>query len=207
MRKEKVLRIENFANLYLQIFTIGYPDEGESVITMLFDKSTPLLTIVTDCYCTTLCHAVKKILEKYGNPHIDAFVWTHPHEDHSLGIQDLLDANDPGRTTRIFLSDGVMALDEANVKYLKIPHHGSDEPSKFLKVLRQNHVKLTDAVTTVKKTSKLPNQKVLNEYKKIAENVSSTSEGINAVGCVACIYKIQPFNANRHLVGNARMIN
>lgn len=318
--KNKCLTVSDFNNLHLHIYTLGYPNEGEAEITILLDEKKPLITIVTDCYFDKAngCHAIDKVLNLYGISTIDAFVWSHPHKDHSLGIEELLDKFDPLAKAVVVVPDGVMGvknndlavktikylnskylkegnlyvmgvtsqerrtvmkwtlnqmscpsdmscrlevvspmsakevercfslrnvncnyanivytlnlnsqnylftgdlcqdmveyLDEeclVNVPYLKIPHHGSNEPINFYNKLRR--IKLTNknanfvfAVTTVKKSSELPNDDVMERINSLASGVYSTHFGKKKVGVVKCSYGILNLNSsNVSLLGNA----
>lgn len=266
------------------------------------------------------CHAVNRVLSALGNPHIDIFIWTHPHDDHSKGIVELLERNDPQHAAQIFLPDGIMAchsqtlseevvcaLDylkcnynsgrvyniyyigvcanesrtfkwdlrqrntelilkcrlsfmapfstlEArrfydsnnaqfnlndlsivyslnlndtnyifggdlrnqnvqfinedylmNVKFIKIPHHGSNEPKSFLKLLQKNHTKATVATTTVFKKKSLPQTETVTEYKKVASQILSTGfDNGYKIGCIRyCTSIVNTDISQVKTIGNA----
>lgn len=109
MNQRQPIDITDVNNLTLNIYTIGYPTEGETILTTICEKGRPVFTIVTDCYNDMGCHAVNRLLSSLENPHVDVFIWTHPHDDHSKGIVKLLERNDPRHTAQIFLPDGIMA--------------------------------------------------------------------------------------------------
>ncbi|WP_185286183.1 MBL fold metallo-hydrolase [Chryseobacterium indologenes] len=85
--------VDDIDELTLEVFTIGYSEKGESQIIILFDNKNdnPLLTFVIDCYATARFHKTKEILDSYKIKHIDHFIWTHTDEDHSTGIEVLID--------------------------------------------------------------------------------------------------------------------
>jgi hypothetical protein len=131
VREYPSIDISDVNNLTLNIYTIGYPIEGESILTVLCEKGKPIFTIVTDCYSDDKCHAINCLLASFGKPHIDVFIWTHPHDDHSKGIIKLLDKNDAMHTAKIFLPDGIMA---GKLKKLL-----SVEVKSILKYLNKNY--------------------------------------------------------------------
>ena len=69
-RYKKELRLSSFENLRLCIYVIGYKNIGESKNDSVF--------------------VTRKILDKNEVKGIDAICWTHPHKDHTPGIDELL---------------------------------------------------------------------------------------------------------------------
>ena len=85
--------IENINEITLHVFTIGYSEKGESQIIILYDniRNQCLFSFVIDCYSTNSFHKTKDILDCYKILNIDYFIWTHTDEDHSVGIDKLID--------------------------------------------------------------------------------------------------------------------
>ena len=113
MKQKKVFRVKSFNDLRLRIYTIGYPVMGESVLALLCDGDQVLFSVVTDCYCigqekNGAYNHVDTIMTGCGVTQIDAFVWTHPDEDHSLGIESLLDCYDNQHEAEIFIPEGLI---------------------------------------------------------------------------------------------------
>lgn len=88
------LRVMNLSSLVLEIHTIGFPIEGESIVVFLKDGDKVIFTLVTDCYRTENRDEIAQVFAEKENPPIDVFVWTHPDEDHSVGIETMLEAYD-----------------------------------------------------------------------------------------------------------------
>lgn len=101
------LKVENLCNLHLDIHTIGYPEEGESLLTLLCDANRVLFTVLTDCYEEDGYNHVASLMQKLDICQIDAFIWTHPDKDHSVGIPKILSKYDPDKKAQIFLPQGV----------------------------------------------------------------------------------------------------
>ena len=100
--------IEDFRKLRFRIFTIGYVSEGESVLGVIDDGDRHLYSFVIDSYQigdendSAFNGTLEKIRE-LGISSIDAFIWTHPDTDHSVGIQKLLSEADSEARAKIFL--------------------------------------------------------------------------------------------------------
>ena len=97
------LRCTRYSNLVLEVHTVGYPEMGESIVTFLKDGSRVLLTVIIDSFKTDNADEVKRILEDNGHPSINIFIWTHPDEDHSVGIENLLDEFDKERKAIVYM--------------------------------------------------------------------------------------------------------
>ena len=103
MLPKSPLIVQDLNNLHLDIHTIGYPDEGESLLTLLCDGDRVLFSALTDCYEDNHYNHAKILLNRLQVKHVDAFIWTHPDEDHSVGIPNFLDEFDSDHTAKIFL--------------------------------------------------------------------------------------------------------
>lgn len=119
MNQKRVFNIKNFNDLRLRIFTLGYPVMGESILVLLCNKEEALFSVVTDCYCIDkgegeVFNHIDSILASYNIKQIDAFIWTHPDKDHSLGIENVLNCYDKQRKAEIFIPDGL--IDQRNKK-------------------------------------------------------------------------------------------
>lgn len=127
MRRKFV--VDDLRNLSLIIHTIGYPDMGEAILTMICDGDSVLFTTLTDCYLTPQCNQVAAILDE-KNVSVDVFIWTHPDKDHSVGIKDILDKYDGGHDAQIFLPEEF---------HDKISYEVCQESLNTLKYLKENY--------------------------------------------------------------------
>lgn len=299
--------VDSFKDLKLHVYTVGYPSEGESILLLLEKDGKVLLTILTDSYAVgkdngTYNH-IHNILENWDSPPINYFIWTHPHKDHSVGIEKVLDKFDPKHEAKIILPNtfdntenyslceeaekafnflinnynsnrkynvfqwgrnetetkntilklsdaksgrtihcsiyvlapytplairrsantggndfnaisivyrfeinglqlllcGDMAktsiqwIDEDNYKivhFIKIPHHGSDEPKTLLDKLILNQIEHPLANTTIYKSKNRPVPDIIARYKKLGCDVYSTGEGEELFGCIETVYDV-----------------
>lgn len=104
------INADNLWDVRLHLYVIGYPSQGESIIMIFSEGEKILKSIVTDCYSDANCDCIYRILNSYNNPKIDWFIWTHPHEDHSKGIPNLLDNFDQGHNGHIFIPSNLHSI-------------------------------------------------------------------------------------------------
>lgn len=107
MIPESPLIVQDLKNLHLDIHTIGYPNEGEALLTLLCDADKVLFSVLTDCYEYKHYNHAKKLLNRLQVKQIDAFIWTHPDKDHSVGIPDFLTKFDPHQKAEIFMPNAL----------------------------------------------------------------------------------------------------
>ena len=300
----KTFRVSTLESLHLRIFTIGYCKEGESILGILCDGEKNLYSFVVDSYSYTDSNYnhVSQLLQKENIQQIDAFIWTHPDEDHSKGICELLEQYDKEHSASIFIPATLNAympicedarkglehimncynnnriynlkavgltehdyprclihldfyerrsnvkisckfnfflpyntflqrrlgqksfdpndfsiffslecngfnyiftgdlVDQClkfinfnsllNVRFIKIPHHGSSEIKKFAFLISSTCCEKTTSTVTEKTNSGLPQKDVLDEYKKFCKNIFQTSASNNNCGCIETIFNI-----------------
>lgn len=95
MRDKKNTILESIDNLYLSIYIIGYTNQGESSVLILYtekeEKKKILCSMVIDCYEEDEINRTVDILKSFSNKlKLDMLVWTHPHDDHTLGIDKII---------------------------------------------------------------------------------------------------------------------
>lgn len=100
------IEVSSFDNIYIEIYTIGFPVEGESILTVLKDKDKILLSFLIDSYKNGDVVPVLEIAKNIQLNQLDYFFWTHPDHDHSFGIEDVLIKLDKAYQTRIILPYG-----------------------------------------------------------------------------------------------------
>lgn len=108
MKPHKKYIVEDFRDLRLRIFTIGYPREGESILGVIEDGNKHLFSFVIDSYQVVevgnlIFNETLAKVQELGISSIDTFIWTHPDADHSTGICTLLSASDKDSQAIIYL--------------------------------------------------------------------------------------------------------
>lgn len=86
---------------------MGFPVEGESILTVLRDNDKILLSFLIDSYKSGDVIPALEIAKDIHLEQLDYFFWTHPDHDHSLGIEEILMTLDKEHRTRIILPDGL----------------------------------------------------------------------------------------------------
>ena len=86
--------ISTRSNLLIEVFIIGYPERGESIIVFLRDSQddSVMYSLVIDCFQSGAQNKTADILKAN---HIDTsklnmLVWSHPDYDHTHGLQSVL---------------------------------------------------------------------------------------------------------------------
>ena len=87
---ETILLPTNGNNLSLENHVIGYQVQGESTVVLLKKGDNVVFSMVIDSYQQSI-NATIDILKSNNINSLDFLVWTHPHEDHSEGIEILLE--------------------------------------------------------------------------------------------------------------------
>lgn len=81
---------------------------GESVLVLLCDGDRTLYSVLTDCYCSAEHNHLASLMANHQVKQIDAFIWTHPDQDHSKGIENTLNCFDKDHKAEIFIPEGLI---------------------------------------------------------------------------------------------------
>lgn len=127
---QRDFQVSNLQDLSLDIYVVGYPGIGEAILTMICDGTTVLFTTLTDCYITSYCNHISSILDARGISSIDAFIWTHPDEDHSVGICEILEKYDAQHKAEIYLPEEFI---------LEVPFKICGEASKAIQYIKEKY--------------------------------------------------------------------
>lgn len=134
------LEVSSFDNVCIEIYTIGFPTEGESVLSILKDEDEILLSFLIDSYKIGNVVPALEIAKLIQLDHLDCFFWTHPDEDHSVGIEDTLERLDNKHQTKIFLPEGLnpnLPLSQSAklaLEYINAHYNSRREYSKLIPV-------------------------------------------------------------------------
>ena len=77
-------------SLELEIYTIGYKNEGECILFFIKTDSKVAYTGLVDCYINDSIDIVSKLLNMNKIYTLDFVCWTHPHDDHTKGLQKII---------------------------------------------------------------------------------------------------------------------
>lgn len=86
--------VSNSNNLRVEIYLIGYAQQGESIIVFFRDLENNAVAycIVVDSYAEGDCNKLAEILNNNGinKSKINILCWTHPDADHSVGLETII---------------------------------------------------------------------------------------------------------------------
>ena len=77
-------------SLEFEINLIGYKQQGESVVFYILADGEIVYTGLIDCYKVNSRNYVADFLNEKGINELDFICWTHPHDDHTKGLDDVL---------------------------------------------------------------------------------------------------------------------
>lgn len=78
-----------------KVFVLGHPTQGESIIFVLYGDEQVLYSCVIDSFMIGDRIIPGEYLNKLKLKKITELFWTHPHDDHSAGILQLVDTFSP----------------------------------------------------------------------------------------------------------------
>lgn len=89
---KKVITLEEKENLFINVYHLGYSKQGEGSIFILYTATGKVLySLAIDCYTEEQCNMTGEILKQWNLKNkLCMFIWTHPHDDHSIGVVDIL---------------------------------------------------------------------------------------------------------------------
>ena len=88
--------------LILDTYLIGYKDCGESIVFIIYADGNIVYSGVIDCYEYNNLNKTIEILNQHNIDNLDLICWTHPDEDHSIGIDSIIDLY-AGENTKVYL--------------------------------------------------------------------------------------------------------
>ena len=108
---------ELFFNYYnkvsCKIYVLGSSSEGESILFVLYGDDKVIYSCVTDSFLYQNQPAVKVILDDANINQIADLFWTHPHDDHSDGLIEIVKTF---KSKRVFLPTELQSLPKNTAK-------------------------------------------------------------------------------------------
>ena len=78
-------------DIYMELYLIGYLNNGESILIIIRDKQNIWFTAVIDAFKYYNINKTLDIIKKQNIENLDLLCLTHPHKDHYFGFFDILD--------------------------------------------------------------------------------------------------------------------
>ena len=163
-------------NVTVDIHVIGKYPQWESVIFILNINEIPEYCLVVD-YCDENLYLIKqKIFSKYNISNINLLCWSHPHQDHSIGIQELAKEY-CNKNTNILLPIGLENVSNKFDTYIKSTY---DYFSKINKNRTQIHG-IVRYASEYKQIEKIKYQGIKNKVDLYIETYSPIDKRINNI--------------------------
>ena len=95
-----------YQELICKVFILGHPSQGESIVFLLYGDNQIIYSCIIDSFVQHGKVITMDFLFSLGIDKINDLFWTHPHDDHSDGIIELIDTFTPpkhicsGRATK-----------------------------------------------------------------------------------------------------------
>lgn len=90
-RHEQVT-LSDLANLKIRIYVVGYSSRGESIVVLFMDGEKVIYSLVIDSCSYQGTNKTFEILNHYGldMQKLNMLCWSHPDQDHTLRMNDLI---------------------------------------------------------------------------------------------------------------------
>lgn len=97
-------------SLMVEIYTLGFNGIGEANLFLVKVDDSVHLSFLIDYYQNNNSDEMKAILNRNGVESINYIIWTHPHEDHTKGLLDVI-KNFSGIKTQVLYPGYLLSLD------------------------------------------------------------------------------------------------
>lgn len=95
MRNLNKIVTEELEDLFIKIYLIGFEMQGESCIFLIYSekpKRKLIYSIVMDCYKDSEINEIEEVCkDELGQEKLDMLVWSHPHDDHTIGLNEIIE--------------------------------------------------------------------------------------------------------------------
>lgn len=124
----------DYNNLVIQVYVVGYRVQGESIIILFKEGDIVFYSIVIDSFFieeeTARINRTIDILDSNGVDKVSMLFMTHPHKDHILGMDELVNTYIDGRA-KFYYPTHAFDIEKGNVVL-------TEEEKMVLDILRQN---------------------------------------------------------------------
>lgn len=97
------------SDLLIRIYVVGFHKQGESIVLLFKNKQSGIIfySIVIDSFMKNNVHKTIEILNYEHIDHLNILCWTHPDNDHSWGLDKLLDSKFCNKNTKFISPYGI----------------------------------------------------------------------------------------------------
>lgn len=79
-----------YQKLLCQVYILGAATEGESILFIVYGDDKVIYSCIVDSFMINNVNVPKEKLQALGLECVTDVIWTHPHDDHSEGLCDLI---------------------------------------------------------------------------------------------------------------------
>lgn len=94
MKKNEIAKTF-YQTLTCKLYVLGAPSEGESILFIMYGDKHIIYSCITDSFTMDNINVPISIAEQCGIDHVTDIFWTHPHDDHSDGLIEIIDKYTP----------------------------------------------------------------------------------------------------------------
>lgn len=201
---KRIITLDKENQLCIAVYHLGYESQGEGSVFILYaEEKKVLYSAVIDCFEDEQCNITDEILQEWDLKEcIDLFIWTHPHDDHSIGIQKIIESYCDAKTkiclANVFNnpSDFSKVVQE-NIRYLKGLNYRKTVKNKwkinslghFPEVLDERYFNGTES-----SIQRLVVQ-CISPFPEIGGIGANSRIDCNMIG-IACVIKVEQKNEN-----------
>lgn len=84
-----------YSKLKCKFFVLGSPLDGESIMFVLYGDDQIIYSCITDSFVVDKSNIPIAVADQYGIDYITDVFWTHPHDDHSEGLIEIIEKFKP----------------------------------------------------------------------------------------------------------------
>lgn len=84
-----------YQKLICKLYVLGAPSEGESILFVVYGDEQIIYSCITDSFTMDKTNIPILITEQCDIDHVTDVFWTHPHDDHSDGLVEIIDKYEP----------------------------------------------------------------------------------------------------------------
>ncbi|WP_348665247.1 hypothetical protein [Dubosiella newyorkensis] len=96
---------------YLEVYVFGYKNQGEAILVIVEVDGKAVFCVLIDSYYCKDKNLIQEILARKRIQWIDIVCWSHPHNDHSKGMKDIIE-HYSNEDTLVLIPEGVELLSQ-----------------------------------------------------------------------------------------------
>lgn len=95
MRKNHSISLKYYSSLKCRIFVLGASSEGECIYFEIYDQNEIIYSCITDSFLVNQINVPLSFAKEHSITNVKDVFWSHPHDDHSLGLLEIIEEFKP----------------------------------------------------------------------------------------------------------------